>query len=70
MDYVWGLYRIWGTDYSNGCNYSYLENRWNTENGGAGRFYLTESPSKRFSMNYGAWGFGNGTDLPTVEKML
>ena len=70
MNYVWGLYRIWGTDYSNGCEYDYEDNRWKAKCGNGGAFYPSKNPSARFNVNYAAWGFGNGTNLPTVEAML
>ena len=69
-DYVTGLYDIWGTDYSNGCSYTFSENRYKAYCGSSGAFYPSESPKARFDMNYATTGFGNGDWLPTVEEML
>ena len=66
MQYVWGLYDIWGVDYSNGCSYTYSENKY----GGKNPFYSSESPAKRFTMNYAVPEFGNGNDLPGIDKQL
>ena len=49
MNYVWGLYRIWGTDYSNGCEYDYEDNRWKAKCGNGGAFYPSKNPSARFN---------------------
>lgn len=70
MNYVWGLYNIWGTDYSNGCSYDYNDNRYKAYDGAKSAFYTRHYPQERFKMNYSAWGFQNGSDLPTVEEML
>lgn len=70
MDYVWGLYQIWGCDYSNGCSWTWKENMYNTKNDGKSRYYPNEEPTKRFSVNYGCPGFANGDDLPSVDEML
>lgn len=70
MDYVWGLYNIWGTDYSNGCSWTWDENMYKAYCGGGSRFYPDRSPTKRFDMNYALSGFGNGSDLPGVDEML
>ena len=69
-DYVWGLYDIWGVDYSNGCSYDYAENRYKAKCGCGGAFYPREAPKARFNMNYSAFGFSNDKDLPTVDEML
>lgn len=69
-DYVTGLYDIWGVDYSNGCNYSYSDNRYKAKCGSVGAYYPTEAPKARFNMNYATWGFSNDQWLPTVEEML
>lgn len=70
MNYVWGLYNIWGTDYSNGCSYTFEENRYKAKAGAKSAFYTSKAPTSRFNMNYSAWGFANGTDLPGVDEML
>lgn len=70
LDYVWGLYRIWGTDYSNGYSLTWEENMYKAYDGGQTRFYPNKSPERRFYMNYGSKGFANGDDLPTVDEML
>ena len=70
MDYVWGLYQIWGVDYANGCNWTWAENMYKAYDGGKSRFYPNEKPTHRFDMNYGTPGFANGNDLPTVDEML
>lgn len=70
MDYVWGLYQIWGCDYSNGCSWSWGENMYKAYDGGKSRFYPDEKPTRRFDMNYGCPGFANGNDLPGVDEML
>lgn len=69
-DYVWGLYDIWGVDYSNGCSYTFSENRYKAKDGCVGAFYPSENPSVRFDMNYAAFSFKNGDDLPGVDEML
>ena len=69
-DYVWGLYDIWGVDYSNGCSYTYSENIYKAYAKDGSQFYPTENPKKRFNMNYAAFSFGNGDDLPGVDEML
>lgn len=66
MQYVWGLYDIWGVDYSNGCNWTYDENKY----GGKNPFYSSVNPSERFSMNYAVPAFKNGNDLPGIDKQL
>lgn len=70
MDYVWGLYNIWGTDYSNGCSYEWTENRYKAYDGAKSAFYPRKSPSARFDVNYGCPGFANGDDLPGIDEML
>lgn len=69
-DYVWGLYDIWGVDYSNGCSYTFSENRYKAKDGAYSAFYPNENPTVRFDMNYAAFSFKNGNDLPTVDEML
>lgn len=69
-DYVWGLYDIWGVDYSNGCSYTYSNNIYKAKAGKESRFYLTEDPKARFNVNYAAFSFANGNDLPGVDEML
>ncbi len=69
-EYVWGLYEIWGVDYSNGCEGSWGENMYRAHVGGGSRFYLNQSPSDRYNVNYGCKSFANGSDLPTVDKMF
>lgn len=69
-DYVWGLYDIWGVDYSNGCSYTYSENIYKAYAKDGSQFYPKEDPKKRFNMNYAAFSFGNGEDLPGVDEML
>ena len=69
-DYVTGLYDIWGTDYSNGCSYTFSDNRYKAKCGSVGAFYPSENPKKRFGVNYSTYGFDNGSWLPTVEEML
>lgn len=69
-DYVTGLYDIWGVDYSNGCSYTFSENRYKAYCGSIGAFYPSESPKARFNMNYATWGFSNDKWLPGVEEML
>ncbi len=70
LDYVWGLYNIWGVDYSNGCSYVFEENRYKAKCGCSGAFYPSKAPTSRFNMNYSAMGFANGTDLPGIDTML
>ena len=71
MNYVWGLYNIWGTDYSNGCSYDdWTENRYKAKAGAVSAFYPSKAPISRFQMNYSAYGFANGADLPDVDSML
>ena len=69
-DYVWGLYDIWGVDYGNGCSYTYSNNVYKTKSDSSSRFYLTENPKARFNVNYAAFGFANGSDMPGVDEML
>lgn len=69
-DYVWGLYQIWGVDYSNGCGGSWDENAYKAYCGKGSAFYPSSSPSSRYNVNYGAFGFANGSDLPGVDEML
>ena len=69
-DYVWGLYDIWGVDYSNGCSYVYRENRYKAYDGAKGAYYPQEKPVGRFAVNYSAFSFANKNDLPTVDKMF
>lgn len=69
-DYVWGLYDIWGVDYSNGCSYIYSENIYKAYAKDGSQFYPKEDPKKRFNMNYAAFSFGNGDDLPGIDEML
>lgn len=69
-DYVTGLYDIWGTDYSNGCSYTFEENRYKAKCGCGGAFYPNHSPKARFGVNYATHGFDNGDWLPGVEEML
>lgn len=69
-DYVWGLYDIWGVDYSNGCSYTYSENIYKAYAKDGSQFYPKEDPKARFKMNYSAFSFGNGNDLPGVDEML
>ena len=69
-NYVWGLYMIWGVDYSNGCSWTWDENKWKAYLGGADRYYPSREPTRRFDMNYGCPGFANGDDLPTIDEML
>lgn len=69
-DYVWGLYDIWGVDYSNGCKWTWSENKYKAYAGGESRFYPNESPTARFNCNYASPGFANGSDLPGVDEML
>ena len=65
-EYVWGLYEIWGCDYSNGCSWTYGDNKY----GGKNPFYTSVEPSRRFDMNYACPGFANGNDLPDIDKQL
>ena len=65
-EYVWGLYEIWGCDYSNGCDWTYGDNKY----GGKNPFYTSVEPSRRFDMNYACPGFANGNDLPDIDKQL
>ena len=68
-DYVWGLYDIWGVDYSNGCGYQ-AKHQYNYDNGGASRFYPdSKNPGGRYNVNYSCYGFANKS-LPGVDEML
>ena len=69
-NYVWGLYQIWGVDYSNGCSWTWDENMYKAYDGGKTRFYPNKQPTKRFDVNYSVNGFANGSDLPGVDEML
>lgn len=69
-DYVWGLYDIWGVDYSNGCSYTYKENIYKAYAIDGSQFYTKEDPKARFKMNYSAFSFANGEDLPGIDEML
>lgn len=69
-DYVWGLYDIWGVDYSNGCSYTYSENIYKAYNKDGSQFYPKEDPKARFKVNYSAFSFANGSDLPGIDEML
>lgn len=69
-NYVWGLYMIWGVDYSNGCNWTWNENMWKKDLSGADRYYPRKEPAERFDMNYALPNFGNGSDLPGIDEML
>lgn len=69
-DYVWGLYDIWGVDYSNGCSYIFRENRYKAYDGAESAFYTQEQPVGRFAVNYAAFSFANGMNLPGVDEML
>ena len=69
-DYVWGLYDLFGVDYSNGCNYVFRENRYKAYDGAKGAFYPQEKPVGRFAVNYAAFSFANKEDLPDVDTML
>lgn len=69
-DYVWGLYDIWGVDYSNGCSYVFRENRYKAYAGADSCFYKQEKPVARFAVNYAALSFANGTDVPGIDEML
>ena len=69
-DYVWGLYDIWGVDYSNGCSYTWEENRYKAHAGAYSAFYPSKDPAVRFDMNYSAFSFKNGNNLPGVDEML
>lgn len=70
LNYVWGLYQIWGVDYSNGCSWTWDENMYKAYDGGKTRFYPNKQPTKRFDVNYGINGFANGSDLPGIDEML
>lgn len=71
MDYVWGLYNIWGVDYSNGCSYDdWTDNRYKARDGAKSAFYPRKAPLARFDVNYGCPGFANGDDLPGIDEML
>lgn len=69
-DYVWGLYDLFGVDYSNGCSYTYSENIYKAYAKDGSQYYPTEDPKARFKMNYSAFGFSNGSDLPGVDEMF
>lgn len=69
-DYVWGLYDIWGVDYSNGCSYTYSENIYKAYAKDGSQFYPKEDPKARFKVNYSAFSFANGNDLPGIDEML
>ncbi len=72
-DYVWGLYDIWGVDYSNGCGISdngWWYDRYKGNAGADSAFYTSTNPSGRYGVNYGCYGFSNGTDLPGIDEML
>lgn len=69
-DYVTGLYDVWGVDYSNGCSYTFEENRYKAYDGAKSAFYPAHEPKARFNMNYATTGFGNGDWLPTIEEQL
>lgn len=69
-NYVWGLYMIWGVDYSNGCSWTWDENMWKAYLSGADRYYPRREPKHRFDVNYALPGFGNGSDLPGIDEML
>lgn len=58
-DYVWGLYDLFGVDYSNGCSYVFRENRYKAYDGAKGAFYPQEKPVGRFAVNYAAFSFAN-----------
>ena len=70
--YVWGLYDIWGIDYSNGCesDADWNNNKYRAHAGGGGRFYPSSSPFERYYYNYSGFGFRNGSDLPDIDTML
>jgi hypothetical protein len=70
LNYVWGLYNIWGTDYSNGCSYTWEENRYKAKDGAKSAFYPAKNPTARFDVNYAAFSFANGDYMPTVDQML
>ena len=69
-DYVWGLYQIWGVDYSNGCTAKWSENAYKAYAGKSSAFYPSASPSARYGVNYGTFGFANGEDLPGIDEQL
>ena len=69
-DYVWGLYDLWGVDYSNGCSYVFRENRYKAYDGAKSAYYTQEQPSGRFAVNYSAFSFANKNDLPTADAMF
>ena len=69
-DYVWGLYQIWGVDYSNGCSATWDKNAYKTYAGKSSAFYPSASPSARYGVNYGTFGFANGEDLPGIDEQL
>ena len=69
-DYVWGLYDLWGVDYSNGCSYVFRENRYKAYDGAKSAYYPQEKPVGRFAVNYAAFSFANGNDLPTADAMF
>ena len=65
-EYVWGLYEIWGLDYSNGFStndvffHDYSSAFYKDRNTG----------SRRFKVNYDEPWYANGYDLPTIDEML
>ena len=65
-EYVWGLYEIWGIDYSNGFSttdaffHDYSSAFYKDRNTG----------SRRFKVNYDEPWYDNGYDLPTIDEML
>lgn len=72
-EYVFGLYAIWGVDYSNGSSFpngDWKENRWKAYAGNESAFYGAYEPSARFKRNYASEGFGNDGDYPGIDKML
>ena len=67
-EYVWGLYDIWGVDYSNGCNPT-------DSRGWAYNLYQGEGPfyssidTARYARNYALKDLGTG-EVPGIDRML
>ena len=67
-EYVWGLYDIWGVDYSNGCNPT-------DSRGWAYNLYQGEGPfyssidTARYARNYALKDIGTG-EVPGIDRML
>ena len=67
-EYVWGLYDIWGVDYSNGCNPTDLRGWAYNLYQGEGPFY-SSIDTARYARNYALKDIGTG-EVPGIDRML